>query len=167
MTNTNTTPAAAPKRTRRPSAATQRARLKEAGIDTEGFTPKALKEAFDAHAADAPTTRPAPAPVAEAAPAPAPVKEKKQPRNCGCGCGAPCVTAKASFLSGHDARFAGMVGRGEVEPEQWQRDLITPALQAKIDGITQTVAKRLAAKKAKEAAKVAAKAAYDKAMATV
>lgn len=114
---------------------------------------------------DQPTAKATPAP-AEPTPAPAkPAAPKPAPANCGCGCGQPTVTAKARFLSGHDARFAGMVGRGETVPTDEQARLITPALQAKIDGIRQTTAKKAAAKQAREAAKAAAKAAYDKAMA--
>lgn len=101
-------------------------------------------------------------------PAAAAAEAKKSPATfplCGCGCKVPTVTAKAKFLSGHDARFAGQVGRGEVTPTPEQQALITPALQAKIDGIRATAAKREAAKKARAAAKVAAAKAYAEALA--
>lgn len=124
------------------------------------FNPKDLKEAYInlvVNAEQAPATTPE-----VEAPVEAPVK--KAPANCGCGCGAPTITAKARFLSGHDARFAGQVGRGEVTPADWQKALITPALQAKIDGIRETQVKRDALKAAKAAAKVAAAKAYAEAL---
>jgi hypothetical protein len=153
MTNTNTTP-------RMPNVKTARARLAERGIDAEALQGKALKQAWiDAHA------EPAPAPVEEPAAPAAPAAPGNFPL-CGCGCGSPTVTAKAKFLSGHDARFAGMVGRGEVTPTPAQEALITDALQAKIDGIAATARKRAAAKAAKAAAKVAAAKAYAEAMAS-
>lgn len=103
------------------------------------------------------TRKPAAAATAKPAkPAAAPVSFPL----CGCGCKVPTVTAKARFLSGHDARFAGLVGRGEVVPTPEQQALVTPALQGKIDGIRATAAKRAATKAAKAAAKEAAKAAY-------
>ena len=54
------------------------------------------------------TAKPAAAkPAKPAKPAPAPkVEEAKAPRNCGCGCNRPTITDRASFLPGHDARFA-------------------------------------------------------------
>lgn len=93
------------------------------------------------------------------------VTAKPAPANCGCGCGQPTVTAKAKFLSGHDARWAGQVGRGEVTPTEEQAHLLTPALQAKIDKIRATQAKRDALKAAKAAAKVAAAKAHAEALA--
>lgn len=96
---------------------------------------------------------------------PATPAAKPAPANCGCGCGAPTITEKARFLSGHDARFAGAVGRGEIKPTPAQAALITPALQAKIDGIAATASRRAAEKAARVKAKAAAKAAYDKALA--
>lgn len=98
-------------------------------------------------------------------PAPAEVPAKAAPANCACGCGQPTVTDRARFLSGHDARFAGRVGRGEIEPTPEQLAVVTPALQSKIDGIRETAKRRSAEKAAKVAAKAAAKEAYDKALA--
>lgn len=120
-----------------------------------------------------PTTPRKPAAPTKSAPAPTPTKPAPAaPATfplCGCGCGVPTVTAKARFLSGHDARFAGQVGRGEVPLPLTaaQAALVSPALQAKIDGIRETQAKRNAAKAARAAAKAAAKVAYDEAMAKV
>lgn len=153
---------------RKPSTATMRAALVKHGVLTKdeaaALSPKALLEAFGG-IADAPA--PVKAPAAKPAPkaAPAAVKAKPAPANCGCGCGAPTITAKASFLPGHDARFAGMVGRGEVVPTEAQAALITERLQGKIDGIAATAKKKAAVKAAREAAKAAAKAAFDAAMA--
>lgn len=108
-----------------------------------------------------------PAPAANPATPAAKPAAKPAPANCGCGCGLPTVTEKALFLSGHDARFAGRVGRGEIEPTDAQRRILadSPRLQAKVEGIRATAAKKAAAKAAREAAKKAAKAAYDEAMA--
>lgn len=117
-------------------------------------TTRTAKPATQARAA-----KPAPA-VKEAKPA-----TKPAPSNCACGCGTPTVTAKARFLSGHDARFAGLVGRGEVQPTDEQTDAITPALQAKIDKIRATATRKTAEKQARAAAKAAAKRAFDEAMA--
>lgn len=99
-----------------------------------------------------------------------PVAAAAQPANfplCGCGCKVPVVTAKALFLSGHDARFAGMVGRGEVEPTEAQAAILkaSPRLQAKVDSIAATKARKQAERDAREAAKVAAKVAYEQALA--
>lgn len=166
-TNTNT---------RKPSTATMRAALVRSGMtkaDAAALAPKALVEA---HAALAEATPATPAPVKPAktpakakqakTPAkPAAAKPAATPRNCGCGCNAPTITEKASFLPGHDARFAGRVGRGEITPADWQTALITEALQKKIDGITETAKRKQAVKAAREAAKAAAKAAFDAAMA--
>lgn len=167
MSNTTATP----RKTRRPSTATMRSALVKRGTHTKdeaaALAPAALLVAFEA-----PTPEPTPAPVKTAkapakgktAPAkPAPVK--KTPANCGCGCGAPTITEKASFLPGHDARFAGLVGRGEVVPSDAQTALITPALAKKIDGIRATATKKAAVKAAREAGKAAAKAAFEAAMA--
>lgn len=185
MSNTATTPANT--KTRRATPATMRAALVRSGSHTKAeaaaLAPKALVEA---HAALANTPAPAPAPTAKetpmSKPAKTPAKAKKAPakpapatpaaskpaatpRNCGCGCGAPTITEKASFLPGHDARFAGLVGRGEITPADWQTALVTPALAKKIDGIRETAKKKQAVKAAREAAKAAAKAAFDAAMA--
>lgn len=106
-------------------------------------------------------TTPAPAPANTPAPAPAPNAL------CGCGCGVRCVTARARFLSGHDARFAGALGRGEVAQPltAFQAALLTPALQAKVDAVSATARRRAADKAAKAAAQAAAKAAYAAALA--
>lgn len=162
MSNTTATP----RKTRRPSTATMRSALVKRGTHTKdeaaALAPAALLVAFEA-----PTPEPTPAPAkgkGKTAPAkPAPVK--KAPANCGCGCGAPTITEKASFLPGHDARFAGLVGRGEVVPSDAQTALITPALAKKIDGIRATATKKAAVKAAREAGKAAAKAAFEAAMA--
>lgn len=113
--------------------------------------------------------------TADARPAEAPAEvpaeettlEIAAPRNCGCGCGRPTVTDRATFLAGHDARFAGQVGRGEIEPDVYQQAILddSPALAAKVAGIRATQQKKAAAKAAREAAKVAAKEAYAKALA--
>lgn len=104
------------------------------------------------------TAKPTPA---KQAPKPKPTADKPKPQNCACGCGAPTITAKAAFLSGHDARFAGLLGRGEIKPTAAQKAVLeaSPRLQAKVEGIVQTQAKRLAAKQAREAAQKAAAAA--------
>lgn len=86
----------------------------------------------------------------QADPTPAKQAAKPTPQNCACGCNQPTITAKAAFLSGHDARFAGRYGRGEIRLNAHQKAVLdaSPRLQAKVDGIIQTHAKRLAAKKA-------------------
>lgn len=172
-TNTTTTKPAAAKTARRATPATMRAALVKRGTHTKdeaaALAPKALLVAFEA---PAPEAKPAPAKAAKAPaeakaakPAEAPVKKDATPRNCGCGCGAPTITQKASFLPGHDARFAGLVGRGEITPADWQTALVTPALAKKIDGIRETAKKKAAVKTAREAAKKAAEAAFAAAMA--
>lgn len=109
--------------------------------------------------------------TADARPAEVPAEDTMlqiaAPANCGCGCGQPTVTSRAVFLSGHDARFAGMVGRGEIEPDGHQQAILndSPRLQAKVAGIRETQAKREAQKAAREAAKEAARRAYEEAMA--
>lgn len=175
-TTAATTPAntKATRAPRKPSTATMRAALVRGGMskaDAAALAPAALVAAFAA-IPTAPTTpaeaKPAKTPAkAKQAPAatPAPVKPAATPRNCGCGCNAPTITERASFLPGHDARFAGLVGRGEIVPADWQTALITAPLQKKIDGITETAKRKAAVKTAREAAKAAAKAAFDAAMA--
>lgn len=105
---------------------------------------------------------PASKPTAKPTPTPAVKQAKPAPSNCACGCGAPTITAKAAFLSGHDARFAGRVGRGEITLNEHQQAVLkaSPRLQAKVDGIIRTTAKRAAEKAAREAAAKAAKEAY-------
>lgn len=158
--------------TRIPNLATVRKALAAAGRTPAEDTPKALKDAWLALQAEptpAATPAPAEATPAKATPAPAAPKAKPAPANCGCGCGAPTVTERARFLSGHDARFAGQVGRGEVVPTDVQKALLaaSPALQAKVDGIRATAKRNEAAKAARLAAKAAAKVAYDAAMAAI
>lgn len=106
-----------------------------------------------------PTGKPAEAPAAKPAPA-----------NCGCGCGAPTITAKAVFLSGHDARHAGVIGRALAANPTDEAALaslarMSPVLQAKTNAITKTALAKVAKKAAAAKAKEAAKAAYDKALA--
>jgi hypothetical protein len=155
---------------RRPSVATQNARLIEAGVNpdtVEAFTVKQRLEAFDRLlAGDAPVDVVDPD-TGETEDEATPVKTKPAPANCGCGCGAPTITAKARFLSGHDARFAGQVGRGEVEPTPAQQAILdaSPALAAKVEKVRLTAATKAAAKQAREVAKAAAKRAFDEAMA--
>lgn len=122
------------------------------------------------------TAKPAASTKATAKPAPAPVEAPAapaQPANCRCGCGAPTVTARALFLSGHDARFAGDLGRrlaaSEVGPEREaltaEVDALSPALKAKVLKIAETANRKAAEKAAKAAARAAAKAAYEAALA--
>lgn len=122
------------------------------------------------------STRPSNLPPAPATPEPkrrksATPKPKAdaEPANfplCGCGCGVPVVTAKATFLSGHDARFAGKVGRGEVDPDARQLEILkaSPKLQAKVASVAGTKLRKEAEKAAKAAAREAAKAAYEAAL---
>jgi hypothetical protein len=95
---------------------------------------------------------------------------------CGCGCGVPTVTAKATFLSGHDARHAGALGRALVANPADEAALtrlasLTPALQAKVARFIETANRKEAEKAAKaaarDAAKAAAKAAYDAHLAAI
>lgn len=180
MSNT-TTPR---KVTRRPSVATMEARLAKAGSPVDpSRTIGELHAAYDGWVdagkptveLDAPTkrTRKTAKKVTEATPAtteaPAPART---PANCGCGCGAPTVTARATFLAGHDARMAGELGRAiAADPTNAdltrQYDGLTAKLQSKVDGIADTARRRLAAKAAKVAAKAAADAAYAEAMAKI
>lgn len=103
--------------------------------------------------------------AATAKPTPAPAKTKPAPANCGCGCGQPTVTERALFLSGHDARHAGVVGRAlAANPDDAQAkaayDRMSDRLKVKTDGIRRTALERAAAKQAKVAARKAAEAAY-------
>lgn len=109
-------------------------------------------------------TNPAPAatPAVDKAPAPSfPL--------CGCGCGVPTVTAKALFLSGHDARHAGVLGRAlAATPDDTDLnaayDRLSDRLRAKVDGIRATAERKQAEKEARLAAKAASKAAYEAAL---
>lgn len=171
MTNTTTT--------RRPSVATMKAAIKKAGIELAAdATPKQIVVAFEsigsapapAAAPKAPKTAPKAGKKAPAAKSAAP-KTAPAPANCACGCGAPTITAKAAFLSGHDARLAGVLGRARgngnaTAEQQEQYRSMTPALQAKVDKIAATAERNANVKAAKIAAKAAAKAAFDAAMAT-
>lgn len=141
--------------------ASMKAALKRNGVDYAAFTPKQIVEAYGSLVDG---KKPAAKQPAKAPKAPA---TKPTPSNCGCDCGAPTITEKALFLSGHDARFAGRVGRGETKPSPAQQAIIdgSPALAAKIQGIRQTATKKAATKAARDAAKVAAKKAFDAAMA--
>lgn len=93
-----------------------------------------------------------------------------KPANCACGCGAPTITSKALFVSGHDARLSGVLGRVAAErsltkPEQAQYDALSDALRAKTDRVTATAKRKSAEKAARETAKIAAKKAYNDALA--
>jgi hypothetical protein len=117
--------------------------------------------------------RTAKAKVTTTKPAPAKVEPKTPtvPTNCGCGCGCgqPNVRGKASYLSGHDARHAGQVGRAIIADPAKAADLLkalpTEALQRKALGMVKTAEAKQAKVNAAKAAKAAAKAAYDKALA--
>jgi hypothetical protein len=115
--------------------------------------------------------RTAKAKVTTTKPAPAKVEPKTPtvPTNCGCGCGQPNVRGKASYLSGHDARHAGQVGRAIIADPAKAADLLkalpTEALQRKALGMVKTAEAKQAKVNAAKAAKAAAKAAYDKALA--
>lgn len=116
------------------------------------------------------TAKPAAAPKAAPAPKPAPA-----PRFCGCGCGKHTVRPEAAYLSGHDARHAGNVGRAllaatnDDERAALLEALPTPALKAKAEGVVATAARkeaeRAARKVATAKAKEAARAAYAAALA--
>lgn len=106
------------------------------------------------------STQPTPKPKATPAPA-----------NCGCGCGVPTVSAKATFLAGHDARHAGNLGRAlAANPDDAQAvaayKAASPKLQAKIRKVEETAKRKAASKEAAKEAKVAAKEAYDKVLAS-
>lgn len=111
------------------------------------------------------TRKPAETPKVEATPtAPA----KPAPANCGCGCGAPTVTAKARFLSGHDARHAGNLARLQIGGTDISEALAAPQmsdrLRKKVADIVAKDRTRKAAKAAAAEARKVAQAAYDKAM---
>lgn len=94
------------------------------------------------------------------------------PANCGCGCGSPTVTSKATFIAGHDARHAGVIGRGlAATPDDADLlaayDRLSDRLKVKVDGIRQTALKKAALKAAQVAAKAAADKAYAEAMAAI
>lgn len=157
-----------------PTMATMRAALKKADALPAEDTPKAIKAAYltlkatpakDKAPAKAKKT-PAKAPAVKATP--------KAPANCGCGCGAPTITAKATFLPGHDARLAGVLGREwaredlsteEADALEARIGSLTPALQAKVRSVTATVERKRAEKVAREVAKKAAAEAFKAAMA--
>lgn len=111
------------------------------------------------------STAPATAPETKVTEAPTP-----KPNPCRCGCGQPTVRSDAKYVSGHDARHAGEVGRSaatEAEIRELFKD--QPKLAAKALGVRETaarkVAEKAAASAAREAAKAAAKVAYDEALA--
>lgn len=119
------------------------------------------------------TSKPAttPAKVADKTAPAKPAEPKPAPANCKCGCGAPTVTSKALFLSGHDARLAGRLGRqaatkeGLSDADVALLDSLTDRLQAKVETVRMTAIKKAVAKEAREQAKSVAKAAYEQAMA--
>lgn len=110
-------------------------------------------------------TQPTPTAPVVATPAATPAT----PANCGCGCNRPTVTAKARFLSGHDARHAANLAAAILAGKDVKAALQAPAmsdrLRDKVDGIVATQRKREAERKAAKAAKAVAKAAYEKALA--
>lgn len=133
--------------TTRPSAQAMRAALRKAGLPVPTGDPKALIAAFQAIPATpkASTSKP---------------KGKPAPANCGCGCGSPTITSKATFLAGHDARHAGVLGRGlAATPDD--ADLkaayarLTAPLQVKVDKIRETATRKAGVKAAREVAKAA------------
>lgn len=135
-------------------------------IKAEGF-------AKDQPATATPTPEETPVPTTPTD-KPAPVKAvkpvKPAPANCACGCGAPTVTAKAVFLSGHDARHAGSIGRllaanPTDKPALDALARMTPKLQEKALSVKATADRKAATKTAAAKAKTAAKAAYDTALA--
>lgn len=162
-----------------PNVATIRKALTAAGVDHKGATPRDLKVAWLAlnhpTATPAPAkATPAPAKPAKAADKPAPAKvpaPRPAPANCGCGCGQPTVTAKATFVSGHDARLAGVLGRA-LSANPKDKDALTrtlalsPKLQAKVVKVKETADRKVAEKAARAKAAAAAKAAYAAAMAS-
>lgn len=165
----STTATAKPAPARRlPSVATMRARLAAASVAHDD-TPKGIKAAFLA----LPTT-PTPAPASKpkarktAAPKPSPAKAttpKRTPSDalCACGCGRPTITAKALFVSGHDARLAGVLGRAAATGDATavtRIEALSPGLKAKALRIADTARKQAAVKAARAVAKEQAKAAY-------
>lgn len=163
--NTTTTPAPA----KSPSVATMRAAIKRAGQPVPE-TPKAIKDAYAAIKAT-PTAPKAPA-AAKPTPAPkaTPVPAPRTPANCACGCGAPTITAKALFVSGHDARLAGVLGRAlSANPKDAdalkRAEALSPKLQAKVANVKATADRKVAEKAARAKAKAAAAAAYAAALA--
>lgn len=116
----------------------------------------------------APKTTPATKAVKPASPAV--VKPATKPSNCGCGCGSPALTSKGTFLPGHDARLAGVLGRAvgsssATEAQRTQIASLSSPLQAKIAKIAQTERTRAVEKAARIHATAVAKAAYDLAFA--
>lgn len=111
------------------------------------------------------STKPASATETNATPAPAP-----KPNPCRCGCGETTRRPEAKYVSGHDARHAGQVGRSDATEAEVRKTFADqPKLAAKALGVRATAAKKLAEKeagaKAREAAKAAAKRAHDEVMA--
>lgn len=95
---------------------------------------------------------------------------KPVPTNCRCGCGAPTITAKAQFVSGHDARLAGRLGRALADGTATDEDRtlvasLSDRLQAKVESVRKTALTKAALKEAREQAKSVAKAAYEQALA--
>lgn len=81
--------------------------------------------------------------------APAPSARK----TCRCGCKAQVVSKKATYLAGHDARHAGVVGRsltGNRSADAKRLAVLpTEALQAKAVRVAVTAKAKASAKKAK------------------
>jgi hypothetical protein len=107
------------------------------------------------------------APATPEAPAP---KAAPKVTPCSCGCGETTRRPEAKYVSGHDARHAGEVGRSDASDDK-VREIFKdqPKLAAKALGVRATAARKVAEKaaaaKAREAAKAAAKIAYDEALA--
>lgn len=100
---------------------------------------------------------------------PAP-KVAPAPTACKCGCGRSTIRPTASYVAGHDAAHAGVVGRSDASEAQ-VREIFkdAPKLAAKALGVRETATRKAAEKaasaKAREAAKAAAKVAYEAALA--
>lgn len=106
--------------------------------------------------------------------APAAAKVAEAPAPCRCGCGQPTVRPEARYVSGHDARHAGVVGReaAKLDGDKWIAKIeavfpvkTDPKLNAKAAGVVQTARKREADKVARAAARAAAKEAAAKVLA--
>lgn len=89
----------------------------------------------------------------------------KAPTACRCGCTQPTVTAKARYLSGHDARHAAAVGHS-LHGDIAAIFADAPKLAAKAQAIRDTTDRKAQERVARAAATAAAKAAYADAIAT-
>lgn len=172
---TSTARTTTPARTRRPSTATMRKQATQHGVTIPAdATPKEIVTAWEQ--AMATPVEATPAKQAKGT-APAKGKAPKQakqakastpkapPANCGCGCGRPAITSRATFLPGHDARLASVLGKAvtRTKDQQAQYAAMSPALKVKTDKIAATTAKANAVK----ALKAQAKADYAKALAAI